>query len=167
MLEILVTEIRDITLSRQRTTKALIRLRGCAGWSVPLLFAYDIRHVFSWPGSLWFPTISLHSNFTSTVYLVTYNYRHCFPAVNPSSTAPYPNPTQWGIQWWNKSPRALLLDSLQLPFPLLTTCCHAVSSSSAVHLSPTPQNNSPRVPQLGSLQSNSLSISTVYLETCH
>ena len=28
-------------LSRQRTTKALIRLRGCAGWSVPLLFTYD------------------------------------------------------------------------------------------------------------------------------
>ena len=27
-LEILVTETRDITLSRQRTTKALIRLRG-------------------------------------------------------------------------------------------------------------------------------------------
>ena len=50
-LEILVTETRDITLSRQRTTKVLIRLRGCAGWSAPLLFAYDIRHVFSWPGS--------------------------------------------------------------------------------------------------------------------
>ena len=30
-LEILVTETRYITLSRQRTTKALIRLRGCAG----------------------------------------------------------------------------------------------------------------------------------------
>ena len=50
-LEILVTETRDITLSRQQTTKALIRLPGCAGWSAPLLFAYDIRHVFSWPGS--------------------------------------------------------------------------------------------------------------------
>ena len=50
-LEILAPETRDITLSRQRTTKALIRLRGCAGWSAPLLFAYDIRHVFSWPGS--------------------------------------------------------------------------------------------------------------------
>ena len=50
-LEILVTETRDITLSRQRTTKVLIRLRGFAGWSAPLLFAYDIRHVFSWPGS--------------------------------------------------------------------------------------------------------------------
>ena len=50
-LEILVTETRDITLSRQRTTKALIRLRGCTGWSVPLLFAYDIRYIFSWPVS--------------------------------------------------------------------------------------------------------------------
>ena len=43
-LEILVTETRDMTQSRQRTTKALIRLRGCAGWSTPLLFAYYIRH---------------------------------------------------------------------------------------------------------------------------
>ena len=30
-LENLVTETKDITLSRQRITKALIRLRGCAG----------------------------------------------------------------------------------------------------------------------------------------
>ena len=27
------------------------RWLDCAGWSAPLLFAYDIRHVFSWPGS--------------------------------------------------------------------------------------------------------------------
>ena len=32
-----------ITLYRQRTIKALIRLRGCAGWSAPLLFAYGIN----------------------------------------------------------------------------------------------------------------------------
>ena len=50
-LEILVKETRHITLSRQQTTKVLIRLRGCAGWSAPLLFAYGIRHVFSWPSS--------------------------------------------------------------------------------------------------------------------
>ena len=43
-LEILVTETRSITLSKQRTTKALIRLHGCAGWSAPLLFAYDMTH---------------------------------------------------------------------------------------------------------------------------
>ena len=39
-LEILDIETRGIILSRKRTTKALIRLRGCAGWSAPLLFAY-------------------------------------------------------------------------------------------------------------------------------
>ena len=36
-------ETRSIILSRQRTTKALVRLRGCAGWSAPLLFAYSIN----------------------------------------------------------------------------------------------------------------------------
>ena len=58
-LEISAIESRDILLSKQQTTKAqislhiqaLIRLRGCAGWSAPLLFAYHIRHIFSWPGS--------------------------------------------------------------------------------------------------------------------
>ena len=40
-LEISAIESRDIVLPKQRTTKALIRL----------LFAYDIRHIFSWPGS--------------------------------------------------------------------------------------------------------------------
>ena len=54
MVDILVTETRDITQSRQRATKMLIRLCGCADWSAPLLFAYDIRHIFSWPGSLIF-----------------------------------------------------------------------------------------------------------------
>ena len=32
-----------IILSKQRRTKVLIRLRGCAGWSAPLLFAYGIK----------------------------------------------------------------------------------------------------------------------------
>ena len=41
-----------ILLSEQRTTKVLISLRGCAGWSAPLLFAYGIRHVFAWPGPI-------------------------------------------------------------------------------------------------------------------
>ena len=49
-LEILVIASRGIILSRQRTTKALIRLRGCAGWSAPLLFAKQ-KQVFSWRGS--------------------------------------------------------------------------------------------------------------------
>ena len=34
-------------LSKKRITKALIRLRGCAGWSVPVLFANPRRQVFS------------------------------------------------------------------------------------------------------------------------
>ena len=38
-------------LSKQRTTRALIILGERAGWSAPLLFAYDLRHVFSWPSS--------------------------------------------------------------------------------------------------------------------
>ena len=50
-LEISAIESIDIILSKQRTTKALIRLRECADWSAPLLFAYDRRHVFSCPGS--------------------------------------------------------------------------------------------------------------------
>ena len=34
-------------LSKKRNTRALIRLRGCAGWSAPLLFATTRRQVFS------------------------------------------------------------------------------------------------------------------------
>ena len=50
-LEISAIESRDIILSKQRTTKALIRHCGCAGWFAPFLFAYDRRHIFSWPSS--------------------------------------------------------------------------------------------------------------------
>ena len=42
-LEISDIETRDIILSRHGTTKVLIRLCGCAGWSAPLLFAYGIN----------------------------------------------------------------------------------------------------------------------------
>ena len=52
-LQISDIESRSIMLSRQRTAKVLIRLRGRAGagWSVPLLFAYGKKQVFSWCGS--------------------------------------------------------------------------------------------------------------------
>ena len=40
--EIAHIETKAIVLFRQRTTKALIRLRSCAGWSAPLLFSYGI-----------------------------------------------------------------------------------------------------------------------------
>ena len=34
----------------KRTVKALVRLRGCAGWSGPSLSAYAWRQVFAWHG---------------------------------------------------------------------------------------------------------------------
>ena len=36
----------DMILSKKRITKALIRLCGCAGWSVPVLFANPPRQIF-------------------------------------------------------------------------------------------------------------------------
>ena len=50
-LEFSAIESRDIILSKQRTIKMLIRLRRCAVWSAPVLYAFDIRHIYSWPGS--------------------------------------------------------------------------------------------------------------------
>ena len=54
-LEILDTETRGIILSKQWTTKVLIRLRRCTGWSAPLLFAYgknrfshDMAHMMTY-----------------------------------------------------------------------------------------------------------------------
>ena len=49
---------------KKRTTKVLIRLRGCAVWSAPLLFTYDLRHIFIWPG----PFIIIHIEETLTTY---------------------------------------------------------------------------------------------------
>ena len=43
--------IAIILLRQRRKAKVLIRLRGCAGWSASLLFAYGIKKVFSWRGS--------------------------------------------------------------------------------------------------------------------
>ena len=40
----------DMILSKKRITKMLIRLRGCAGWSTPLLVANLQRQVFSQRG---------------------------------------------------------------------------------------------------------------------
>ena len=41
-----------MVLSKTRITKALIRLRGCAGWSAPVLFANPRRQVFSRRGPI-------------------------------------------------------------------------------------------------------------------
>ena len=46
-IEISLLASLDMTLSKPRMTKALIRLRGCAGWSVSVLFTKPRRQVFS------------------------------------------------------------------------------------------------------------------------
>ena len=67
---------RGITLYRQWTMKALIRLRGCAGWSAPLLFAcginrfsHDMAHIHShWLLCLYtLQMISLRRTFSDTL----------------------------------------------------------------------------------------------------
>ena len=47
-----VASLRMI-LDKNRTTKALIRLCECAGWSTPLLFANPRRQVFSRHGPIY------------------------------------------------------------------------------------------------------------------
>ena len=55
-----LTSIYSI-LSKQRTTKAMIRLCGWTVWSAPLVFAYVIRHAFAWPGL--YRNWNSHTNF--------------------------------------------------------------------------------------------------------
>ena len=47
----------DIALSNKWIRKALIRLRGCAGWSAPLLFTNHRRQVFSHWGQHYMPLL--------------------------------------------------------------------------------------------------------------
>ena len=50
-LEISDTELEVLYyLGRKQQTKALIRLGGCAGWSVPFLFTNGKKQIFSWHG---------------------------------------------------------------------------------------------------------------------
>ena len=51
-IEISLVASLDMVLSNKRITKVLIRLRGCAGWSAPLLFANPRRQVFSRRGPI-------------------------------------------------------------------------------------------------------------------
>ena len=53
--EILLVASLDMVLSKTQITKALIRLRGCAGWSVPVLFVNPRRQVFSHRGPSYVP----------------------------------------------------------------------------------------------------------------
>ena len=72
----------DIILSKQQTTKALIRLHVCTGWSVPLLFAYGIRHVFSRHGSFFIKIIRARWTlpFTKSEFAFLF-VLNCFPAI--------------------------------------------------------------------------------------
>ena len=58
-------------LSKQGITKALIRLRGCAGWSAPLLFANRQRQVFSRLGPKYMFNL-LMSVYIDLIWLKTY-----------------------------------------------------------------------------------------------
>ena len=49
-IEISLVASLNMILSNKQITKALIRLRQCAGWSAPLLFANTRRQVFSHRG---------------------------------------------------------------------------------------------------------------------
>ena len=50
MSEISLEANLDLIISKNRITKILINLRGCAGWSVPLLFANSRSQGFSCRG---------------------------------------------------------------------------------------------------------------------
>ena len=47
-IEISLEASPDIILYNKQSTKELIRLCGCAGWSAPLFFANPLRQVFSY-----------------------------------------------------------------------------------------------------------------------
>ena len=49
-LKITLVANLDMIFFNKRITKVLIRLRGCAGWSAPLLFAAPRRRGFSGRG---------------------------------------------------------------------------------------------------------------------
>ena len=75
--------IGGVILSWQRTTKALIRLRACAGWSAPLLFAHGIRHIFLWPGSYIYIHIKYKAiKVTKILYIYIILVKHGFPCIN-------------------------------------------------------------------------------------
>ena len=62
----------DIVLYKKQITKALIRLRGCAGWSVPVLFTNPRRQVFSRRG----PYCTFTINFVNFLILEYTQYTH-------------------------------------------------------------------------------------------
>ena len=64
-------------LSKKRISKALIRLRGCAGWSAPVLFANPRRQVF-------LATRPNYNGYFASLLLYTYTSHN----IKPSVTSP-------------------------------------------------------------------------------
>ena len=83
-LEILDIASIGIIVSKQRTIKTLIRLHGSAGGPVSLLFAYSIKQVFLWRGSL----IMFAS--VTKLYLPKQRKVACITAMN------------WAMSWENR-----------------------------------------------------------------
>ena len=90
-LEISAIASRGIILSRRRTTKALIRLRGCAGWSAPLLFAYDINRFSYDVAQLLYRPIS--ASYTNTPFL---------PQTTLGRLSRFTNPARGGLKFVTK-----------------------------------------------------------------
>ena len=83
----------DTILSKLWPTKALIRLRGCAGWSAPLLFAYgknsfshDMAHLYQGIRKPAIVILSWKSNET-IIFL-------------PLTPTPIPHVSLWGLFDW-------------------------------------------------------------------
>ena len=66
-------------LSKKRISKALIRLRGCAGWSAPVLFATPRRQVFSRQGPLY--KLSVYNEMLNEILNSNANYAGFFVVV--------------------------------------------------------------------------------------
>ena len=78
--EISLVASLDIVLYKTRITKALIRLRGCAGWSAPVLFANPRRQVFSRQGPFYLNAGSRYISYTIKVkgwYFMLFVSNHC------------------------------------------------------------------------------------------
>ena len=64
----------DIIFFKKRIIKALIRLRGCPGWSAPLLFANPRRQVFSRRGPYYLMRLLLHENLVLYSFPGSHNF---------------------------------------------------------------------------------------------
>ena len=128
-----------IKLSKKRITKVLIRLRRCAGWSAPLLFANLRRQVVSRRGpssnySRWSKIFNIYYRqkwddyswvcfFFCLIWLFTSQstifqlYRERSSWVDPVQSkyrcVLLKHTTQWG--WWGANPQLLVLKLSILP----------------------------------------------------